>query len=109
MPEDRPYVMWGIVESATAEAAPRFEEPRMDIRLYALSTCPYCRMTKRYLDDHGVSYALTEVDLLEGDERQATIDEVKRVSGGTSFPVLVADDQVVVGFNKTRIADILGL
>jgi glutaredoxin len=66
-------------------------------------------MTKRYLDDHGISYELTEVDLLEGDERQKTIDEVKRLSGGTSFPVLVADDQVVVGFNKTRIADVLGL
>lgn len=81
----------------------------MSIQLYALSTCPYCRMTKRYLDDHGISYDLTEVDLLEGDERQKTIDEVKRLSGGTSFPVLVADDQVVVGFNKTRIADVLGL
>lgn len=81
----------------------------MNIHLYALSTCPYCRMTKRYLDDHGISYEMTEVDLLEGEERQAAIDEVKRLSGGTSFPVLVADDQVVVGFNKTRIADILGL
>lgn len=81
----------------------------MDIRLYALSTCPYCRMTKRYLDDHGISYVLTEVDLLEGDERQAVVDEIKKLSGGTSFPVLVADDQVIVGFNKTRMADILGL
>lgn len=81
----------------------------MEIHLYALSTCPYCRMTKRYLDDHGVTYELTEVDLLEGDEKQAAIDEVKRLSGGTSFPVLVADDQVVVGFNKSKIADIVGL
>jgi len=81
----------------------------MNIQLYALSTCPYCRMTKRYLDDHGITYDLIEVDLLEGDERQKTIDDVKRLSGGTSFPVLVADDEVVVGFNKTRIADVLGL
>lgn len=81
----------------------------MDIRLYALTTCPYCRMTKRFLDDHGIEYALTEVDLLEGDERQAVVDEVKALSGGTSFPVLVADGKVVVGFNKTKIADLLGL
>jgi len=81
----------------------------MDIRLYALTTCPYCRMTKRYLDDHSISYEIVEVDLLEGEERQHTIDEVKQVSGGTSFPVLVADGEVVVGFNKSRIADILGL
>lgn len=81
----------------------------MDIQLYALSTCPYCRMTKRYLDDHGISYELIEVDMLEGDERQKAIDEVKKLSGGTSFPVLVAEGEVIVGFNKTRIADILGL
>lgn len=81
----------------------------MDIRLYALSTCPYCRMTKRYLDEHGITYQLTEVDTLEGDAKQSAIEEVKRLSGGTSFPVLVADDEVVVGFNKTRIADLLGL
>ncbi len=80
----------------------------MNVHLYALSTCPYCRMTKRYLEDHGVSYELTEVDQLEGDERQQAVDKVKELSGGTSFPVLVADDQVVVGFNKTRIGEILG-
>lgn len=81
----------------------------MNVRLYALSTCPYCRMTRRYLDENNVSYELTEVDLLEGEEREEAVSEVKRLSGGTSFPVLVADEQVVVGFNKTRIADILGL
>ena len=81
----------------------------MDVHLYGLTTCPYCRMTKKYLDEHGVTYELTEVDTLEGDERQSAIDEVKRLSNGTSFPVLVAGEEVVVGFNKTRIADILGL
>lgn len=81
----------------------------MDVQLYALSTCPYCRMTKRYLEDNDVSYQLTEVDLLEGDEKQQAIDKVKQLSGGTSFPVLVADQEVVVGFNKTRIAQVLGL
>lgn len=81
----------------------------MNILLYALTTCPYCRMTKRFLDDHGVTYDFIEVDLLEGDERKKVIDEVKRLTGGTSFPVLVADDQVVVGFNKSRIAELLGV
>jgi glutaredoxin len=81
----------------------------MNIRLYALSTCPYCRMTKRYLDEHGITYDHIEVDLLEGDAKQQAIDTVKELSGGTSFPVMVADDEVVVGFNKTRIAEILGL
>ncbi len=81
----------------------------MKIHLYALSTCPYCRMTKRYLDEHGITYEITEVDLLDGDEKQAAVDEVKRLSGGTSFPVLVADNEVIVGFNKSKMAAVLGL
>ena len=40
----------------------------MAVHLYALSTCPYCRMTKKYLDEHEVAYEITEVDLLEGDD-----------------------------------------
>jgi glutaredoxin len=81
----------------------------MNVKLYALSTCPYCRMTKKYLDENGAAYELVEVDLLEGDERQQVVDEVKQLSGGTSFPVLAVGDQVVVGFNKTRIKELLSL
>ena len=87
----------------------------MVVHLYALSTCPYCRMTKKFLDEHEVAYELTEVDLLEGTPgdpetpKGVAAAEVKRLSGGTSFPVLVVDDQVVVGFNKSRISEVLGL
>ena len=87
----------------------------MDVHLFALSTCPYCRMTKKYLDENGVAYELTEVDLLEGSPsdpetpKGAAAAEVKRVSGGTSFPVLVVGDNHVVGFNKTAINKLVGL
>jgi glutaredoxin-like protein NrdH len=87
----------------------------MDVHLYALSTCPYCRMTKKFLDEHEVTYELTEVDLLDGEvsdsesPKGAAAAEVKRLSGGTSFPVLVVGDEIVVGFNKGRMTDVLGL
>ena len=87
----------------------------MDVHLYALSTCPYCRMTKKYLDESGVSYELIEVDLLEGtpgdpeSPKGAVASEVRRISGGTSFPVLVVGEKFVVGFNKTGINQLLGL
>lgn len=87
----------------------------MNVHLYALSTCPYCRMTKKFLDEHEVEYELTEVDLLDGEvddaetPKGASAQEVKRLSGGTSFPVLVVDDDVIVGFNKGRMTQLLGL
>jgi len=65
-------------------------------------------MTKKMLEESGIDYQLTEVDLLEGESKEQAIDEVKRLSGGTSFPVVIIDDEVIVGFNKKRIKELLG-
>jgi glutaredoxin len=81
----------------------------MTVQVFALSTCPYCRMAKKYLDENDVAYDVTEVDLLTGQEREDAIAEVKSISGGTSFPVLVIDDEVIVGFNKKRMKELLDL
>jgi len=66
-------------------------------------------MTRKYLDENGVAYDAVEVDMLEGTERTDVIDEVRRLSGGSSFPVVVIDDEVIVGFNKKRIKELLSL
>lgn len=81
----------------------------MNVTLYALSTCPYCKMTRKYLDKNAIDYELLEVDLLEGDEREKTISTVKELSGGTSFPVVKIGDDVIVGFNKARMKELLAL
>jgi glutaredoxin-like protein NrdH len=81
----------------------------MQVKVYALSTCPYCRMARQFMDEGAVAYDVVEVDKLEGQERADAIGEVKRLSGGTSFPVIVVDDEVIVGFNKVRIKELLSL
>ncbi len=80
-----------------------------NVYIYALSTCPYCRMTKKYLTENNVEYGFVDVDLLTGDEKQEVVDQVKALSGGTSFPVIKVDDEVIVGFNKVRLKELLGL
>lgn len=79
------------------------------IKVYALSTCPYCRMARAFLDENSVAFDVVEVDKLSGDEYKDAVAEVKRLSGGTSFPVLVIDEEVVVGFNKPRIKELAGI
>ena len=81
----------------------------MAVKVFALSTCPYCRMTRAYLDENDVEYDVVEVDLLAGDERSEAIDEVKAISGGTSFPVVLVDEEVIIGFNKKRMKELLEL
>ena len=81
----------------------------MQVTVYALSTCPYCKMTRKYLSDEGVGFDAIEVDLLEGQARADAIARVKELSGGTSFPVVQIGDEVVVGFDKGRIKKLLAL
>jgi len=56
----------------------------MSVTLYALDGCPYCEAVKEALDSHEVSYSVTWVDA-----RFSARNEVKRVSGQRSVPVLV--------------------
>lgn len=79
-----------------------------NVRLYALSTCIHCKNAKAYLDECGVEYDCTYVDKLEGDERKKMIAEVKKYNPSVSFPTIVVDEDVVVGFNKDKINKALG-
>lgn len=79
------------------------------LKVYALSTCPYCKQVRAYLSDNHVDFDVVEVDMLEGQPRVDAVEEVKRLSGGTSFPVVVADGKAVVGFDKAGIARLTGL
>jgi glutaredoxin len=87
-------------------------EGTMHVKLYAISTCGWCKKTKRFLEDHGVEYDCTDVDLLESDQKEAIREQVGRFNPRRSFPTLVVDEdagKVVVGFNEERLREVLGL
>lgn len=78
------------------------------INLYALSTCIWCRKVKDLLNTLGVAYDYTDVDTLEGDQRQKTVDEIKKWNPACSFPTLVINNKkCIVGYNETEIKEAL--
>ena len=81
----------------------------MVVKVYALTTCPYCRMARRFLDESSVAYDVVEVDVLEGDEKKAVVEEVRSLTGGASFPVVLIGDEMIIGFNKSRMQELLNL
>ena len=83
----------------------------MNITLYALSTCGWCRRTKAFLQDHKVNYQLFEVDLLQGEEKEEARRQVARFNPRMSFPTLVINDgeKVVIGYDEERLREALGL
>jgi len=80
-----------------------------NVMLYALSTCGWCRRTKALLNDLGVAYDYTDVDLLKGKEQDQAMDEVKKFNPDCNFPTLVIDGQkCIVGFREDEIREALG-
>lgn len=80
------------------------------ILLYALSTCVWCKKTKEFLNKLGVEYSYIFVDLLDGQEKDDTMEDVKKWNPRCSFPTLVINDKnCIVGFKEDEIKEALGL
>ena len=83
-------------------------ENKGKIMLYALSTCGWCRKTKELLNELGVEYEYIYVDLLEDEDEDAAMDEIKKWNPRLSFPTLVIDDKCIVGFKENEIREAIG-
>ena len=82
----------------------------MQVVLYALSTCGWCRRARALLDENDVEYEVIYVDELEGEAKDAVVSEVAKWNPRRSFPTLVVDDRVsVAGFKPEQIKEALGL
>ncbi|MBN1642531.1 MAG: glutaredoxin family protein [Anaerolineae bacterium] len=82
----------------------------MNVKLYALSTCGWCRKARTLLDENNVVYDLVYVDLLEKEEKDKVLEEVRKWNPRISFPTLVVnDDESVAGYKEERMRELLGL
>ena len=79
------------------------------VKIYTLSTCGHCKSAKKFLTDHGVAYTYKDVDLLSGEKRKETIEEVKKYNPACSFPTILIREKVIVGFNEPAIREALGI
>ena len=79
------------------------------VKMYTLSTCSHCKATKKFMDKCKVKYEFTDVDLLRGEEREAILEDVKKFNPKCSFPTIIINDKVIVGFKENEIREALGL
>jgi len=81
-------------------------EYKCDILIYALSTCVWCKKTKKFLLDKGVSYDYIDVDLLDDEDEEIVREEIRKYTNSSSFPTIIIDNKdCVLGFNEERIAE----
>ncbi len=75
-----------------------------EVTIYTTPTCSWCAAAKRFLEEHDIEY--TEYDVSEDED---AVERLIRISGQTGVPVLDIDGEIVVGFDKARIAELLGI
>ena len=84
------------------------EKNKGKILLYALSKCVWCKKTKQLLEDLGVEYSYIFVDLLEGKDKEKTIEDIKKWNPRCSFPTLVINDKkCIIGLKEDEIREAL--
>ncbi|MFA6407311.1 MAG: glutaredoxin family protein [Candidatus Paceibacterota bacterium] len=72
------------------------------ITIYSTPSCVYCKMAKAYFDQKGVTY--TEKDVFADEKAR---EEMIQKSGQLGVPVIDIGGQIVIGFDKSIINNLL--
>jgi len=72
--------------------------------VYSTDFCPYCVTLKNFLKDKGVEFE----DVNVGQNKEAAREMIEK-SGQSGVPVMEIDGEMVVGFDRDKITNLLGL
>lgn len=75
-----------------------------EVIIYSTPSCHFCHMAKEFFKESGVSY--TEHDVAADQAQRA---EMIEKSGQMGVPVIIIGNDLIVGFNKPKIVELLGL
>jgi len=70
--------------------------------IYSTPTCPYCKRAKEYLSRKGISYQEYNVAV----DRDRAKEMIQK-SGQMGVPVIIVDNEVMVGFNQAQLDKLL--
>lgn len=75
-----------------------------NVKVYSTPTCPYCTMAKQFLKDNSIAFEAIDVST-----NRVEAEEMIRKSGQMGVPVLDIEGTIIVGFDKERIKQALGI
>jgi len=74
------------------------------VEIYSTPTCHFCQMTKEFFAEHDIQY--TNYDVSKDLDRRQKMFEITEQMG---VPVIVIGDDVVIGFDKEKLSELLGI
>ncbi len=72
--------------------------------VYSTSTCPWCIRVKQFLGENSIPF-----DSYDVGTDQVRVDEMVKKSGQMGVPVLDIGGEIIVGFDKEKIKQALGI
>ncbi len=74
------------------------------VTIYSTPSCHFCHMTKDYLKEKGITF--TDYDVASDLEKR---QEMLSKSGQMGVPVVFVGDQMIIGFNKAKLDELLDI
>ena len=71
--------------------------------IYSTPTCPFCIRVKQFMRENDIAFE--DIDVSANPEKA---QEMIKISGQMGVPVIYIDGEIVVGFDKERIKELLG-
>lgn len=74
------------------------------VRVFSTKVCPHCIVLKQFLNDNKIEFE--DLDVSENEEARK---EMVEKTGQMGVPVIQIDNEIVVGFDKNKISEFLGI
>jgi glutaredoxin 3 len=75
-----------------------------NVTIYSTPSCHFCHMAKEFFKEKNIAY--TEHDVASDTTMRA---EMIEKSGQMGVPVIIIDNDLIIGFNKPVISQLLGI
>ena len=75
-----------------------------NVKVYSTPTCPWCIRAKQFLKENNIEFQNLDVS-----SNQLAADEMMAKTGQMGVPVLIIEDEVIIGFDKDKIKLALGI
>ena len=79
-------------------------QPTNMVTIYSTPTCVYCKSLKEYLSEKNIVFQ--EIDVSENEKE---LEKMVAISGQMGVPVVEIEGNVVIGFDREKIDEILKL
>ncbi len=78
------------------------------VRMYSLSTCPWCKKMKRFLKDEGIDFEFVDLDVADEEEKAEAFREMADLGLSPAFPITIVAGEAVQGYHPDRVRELVG-